>query len=400
MLRQGLASDAQGGPENCPDAASLAAYYERSLTASESAVLDAHLAMCSRCRGHVAALVRSEAPEPERPERSVVWLWDWRVLTPAMAAVAIAIISIGVWEHRHNTAQPVIVAMNRAEKSVPAAPPIGAIASAPANPAAIEATPKQAPSTAPSRRAQPAPRLIAPIAKPAPPPPAPSEAVGADEITAAEATREPAPATGVVAGVPSAQATPPSDQKARSVAQSQNAPVAKTTSPGGSVSSTAELSVVPRASRAPAERHAAPVAAAKQAMPGAVGGLIARPSSTPREITIVSPDFTKSWRITSLGAIEFSNDSGQTWVTQTSVPAGVAVAGSAPSVKVCWVVGRGGFVLRAKNGSEWKQVTPPVAMDLIAIRALDAKHATVTAADGSTYVTKDGGKSWEQQKNP
>lgn len=129
---------------------------------------------------------------------------------------------------------------------------------------------------------------------------------------------------------------------------------------------------------------------------GMLGGSV----PTTRVITILSPDVTKSWRITSLGAIEFSDDSGQTWVTQTALPAGVAVAGSAPSAKVCWVVGRAGIVFRTTNGSKWKQVAPPVALDLTAIRAFDAEHATVTTADGSNYLTKNGGKSWEKQDNP
>ena len=117
-------------------------------------------------------------------------------------------------------------------------------------------------------------------------------------------------------------------------------------------------------------------------------------------VTIPSPDPTKLWRIASSGAIEFSSDSGSTWTAQTAPLPQKVSTGSSPSVKVCWVVGPAGLIYRTVNGSEWKPVPPPVESDLISVSAKDAKHATVTSADGASYLTKDGGKSWHPQQNP
>jgi photosystem II stability/assembly factor-like uncharacterized protein len=71
------------------------------------------------------------------------------------------------------------------------------------------------------------------------------------------------------------------------------------------------------------------------------------------------------------------------------------VSGAAPSPAICWVVGRGGVVLRSTDGATWQRVGLSDAIDLIAIRASDATNATITAADGRMFRTADGGKTWQ-----
>jgi photosystem II stability/assembly factor-like uncharacterized protein len=62
---------------------------------------------------------------------------------------------------------------------------------------------------------------------------------------------------------------------------------------------------------------------------------------------------------------------------------------------VCWIVGAAGTVARSTDGQTWQQVTFPEAIDLSAVRASDAAHALVTATDGRTFATADGGRTWQ-----
>jgi photosystem II stability/assembly factor-like uncharacterized protein len=61
---------------------------------------------------------------------------------------------------------------------------------------------------------------------------------------------------------------------------------------------------------------------------------------------------------------------------------------------VCWLAGRGGVVLVSIDGRSWQRRPVPEPTDLIAVRATDDKTVTVTAADGRTFTTKDGGLTW------
>jgi photosystem II stability/assembly factor-like uncharacterized protein len=47
------------------------------------------------------------------------------------------------------------------------------------------------------------------------------------------------------------------------------------------------------------------------------------------------------------------------------------------------------------DGTEWKQVTPPTAADLVSVQAIDARTATVTAAGGRVFRTADSGQTWK-----
>jgi photosystem II stability/assembly factor-like uncharacterized protein len=100
------------------------------------------------------------------------------------------------------------------------------------------------------------------------------------------------------------------------------------------------------------------------------------------------------WRITTPGSVERSTDGGLTWQRQATGVTTPLVTGAAPSPVICWVVGRGGIVLRSTDGATWQRVGLPDAIDLVAINAADAATATVTAADGRRFSTDDGGTTW------
>lgn len=69
-------------------------------------------------------------------------------------------------------------------------------------------------------------------------------------------------------------------------------------------------------------------------------------------------------------------------------------ARSSPSPDVIWVVGRGGMIMLATDGRTFLRVPFPETVDLTAITATDGRHAIVTVADGRTFQTADGGRTW------
>jgi photosystem II stability/assembly factor-like uncharacterized protein len=83
-----------------------------------------------------------------------------------------------------------------------------------------------------------------------------------------------------------------------------------------------------------------------------------------------------------------------TWQTQsTGIPTALT-AGIAPSPTTCWLVGPGGIIVLSTDGLTWQRVPFREGMDLTSIRASDAVNATVLTADGRTFITTDGGKTW------
>ncbi len=122
-----------------------------------------------------------------------------------------------------------------------------------------------------------------------------------------------------------------------------------------------------------------------------LGGVIPAPPL----IEIVSPDASIRWRIGPAGVVEYSDNAGASW---EATPTGVGtdlIAGASPARTVCWVVGRAGIVLLTTDGRPWQRLMFPLAVDLAAIQATDARTATVTATDGRRFTTVDGGTTWK-----
>jgi cytoskeletal protein RodZ len=114
---------------------------------------------------------------------------------------------------------------------------------------------------------------------------------------------------------------------------------------------------------------------------------------------ILSSDPAVRWRIAG-SAVERSVDGGTTWQRQETGVSVPLTAGSAPSESVCWLVGRSGTVLRSTDGETWALVWFPELVDLVAITASDAQTASATTADGRTFRTADGGRTWILQEVP
>jgi hypothetical protein len=115
---------------------------------------------------------------------------------------------------------------------------------------------------------------------------------------------------------------------------------------------------------------------------------------------ILAPEGKVRWRLLSGGRIERSSNAGVTWLPQNSGVNVELIAGSAPSSAVCWIIGRGGTILRTTDGGEyWNKVVSPMGGDVTGVQAVGAMRATIFDANKiARYVTRDGGVTWETAK--
>jgi photosynthesis system II assembly factor YCF48-like protein len=453
LLRRSLARDA-AAPGDCPDADILAAYYERSLDADEAAGYEQHFAKCTRCREHLAALLRAEtavevsAGQPvtaaaastpraraaspasssaaEKPGHS--WVFGWRWLAPA---AAVLIFAVFVYTRMAPRESKTFLSKNEAAVSKPEAV---------LPPAPSQDLSARAESLQPQRAAEPkppapqkgkaAPTPPAEASPPSPPPPPPRQPSSAGTAQAgagvAAGTRTSSSASsglvggamarsrGTAGGVPAQKQPPDAAAPAReestdsgrpAAAPSARAVVHAAPAPSTPPPTEAKNEAPPLDSSAqqsrvyPAEKKSETPAAAA----GSAGG---ETNSTADSLRVTGSTASVAimdkigplYRITSDGAVERSNDGGATWQPERLKTNSAIVALSAPWGKICWLVGRGGTILLTKNGKSWKKISPPAEIDLVGVTAQDARSATVTAIDGRQFSTEDAGKNWEQSK--
>lgn len=400
-LRQGL----DGSVQNCPDAESLAAYFERALPVEEATRFELHFASCDRCQAQLAAMARMDAAgaAAPRPQTAVARLFDWRWLAPAAAALG----AVALWVVIRGPQAPPITerqVLTAEQRTPPASAPDAAVAppaSAPATtegkaPAALDAGARaQDSKDEASQRAlvdlplepdsvgranvlklEPSPAKPAsePLAAPTEKKAVPAEEIAATRQNAKEAEAQ---AAGQKAELARDEAARPTEQLA--ALQDQAAPgESRRSAPAaaGALSTNA----APVDSKLRAERARA-----------ATGAFSAALASQP---VITAPGDRTFWRIGPAGLIERSTDRGKTWHRQASPVQGDLLAGSAPSANVCWIVGKAGIVLRTSDGQSWQQLGSPTGLDLVLVEATDANRATVTTADGKRYATTDAGRTW------
>ena len=347
LLRQSLGTPQRGGvTDACLDAETLAAWTAGGLAGSALEAVQLHVADCARCQSIAGTLARisSTVPQAEPVPPSRRWLAWFIPLAAAATAVAL-------WF------------------------------AVPGNPGA--------PQTVASR---------APVSE------APTSESFAFRDQPSTATPEPAQAPPAGRQAPESSATGQAPQaavgreRARSNSLDQAAAegsVAKEEAAGRDLAKDKKVDAFqPPAAPAAAAAAAAQAAPANQreradsARPALRAAAVAAPE-------IVSPDPAVRWRI--LGtAVQHSSNGGSTWET---VPVGVTAeltAGVAPSTTVCWLVGRNGVVLLTTDGQTWGRLTFPEITDLSDVRTVDAGGhvATVSTADGRTFVTTDAGVTW------
>jgi len=406
----------------CPDAETLAAYHERSLTPAEVNTWRQHFAACVSCQGILAQLEATDEirvgadqrqdaaavvslPQGLKQRRAAHWRW----LAPAGALAAGLLVWVAVHEKQPaKVIQPAKIEV--AENRPPVPPPVETTATGDLEKGetlarsskATTATDNRAAASGvlQNRKAELAAKIV-----PASPEGAfaKSDRKDADlnTVTQAPVVETESTSVGGVTDASKSRQTEEFPMQRRAVdnlAQLQNtAPKPTGGAPGPGPFPQMEKKSAPASKAA----SAAPPSAAAETLELSAGPRDAAAfrmakSRSPRPVA--APGGKVIWRLGAAGLIELSTDSGLTWTPQTSGTTADLFLGSAPSEQVCWAIGIGGTILRtADGGTHWLSVASPISQNLGLIRASDALHATVwDLSRRHSFQTADGGVTWTQ----
>jgi hypothetical protein len=406
ILAEALSSDARKA--DCPDAETLAAFFERALAPAETVDWRAHFAGCTRCQQALGAMAASD-PNPlaekevarlgelvaaasaplvvaPRP-RTLKWPWyfDPRTLVPLAAA---AVFAGAIW---------LAVRSPRVASPELAVSPVSSTAA----PLVAENKSAPPPTSAPSEYSIARPASQAPAQKAAP--------IAAPPSRPTPAPQQPLTATSDSAGA--AAAAPSAQSQASEQISASQAPVAGTGAQSPSEEADKKVTAA-----APAE-NPAPESSAEQSTIVAAQSNQERLSTLAPSAGLMRPQDkvasagatvaakTNSqvvWRFGDGGRIERSTDGGASWMPQSSPIQTELLAGSAPSETICWLVGRSGAILLSTDGATWVQVPSPKqaeqnaqAPDWSSVKARNARSAIIRSADGRRFSTSDAGKTWQ-----
>ncbi len=342
----------------CPEAGMLAAYADRSLSASERTVLEAHIANCPACMEQLALIAAIDVPEettsfaPAVDFGRLVRRWGW--LVPAATVVLV----VAVWMRtppRQTFEAPVPAADQRAavaqdkelldENAVPpASSAVGGTVHPPARDAESDRVSRRREAAEKALPAAPVPRAEAFAAKVAPAP-APMVALKGDMA--------------------------------------------------GNEAESAQSAARPPAAASDVRQDSAATGSGSVASGGARVGEPAPMRKTARAATLPMAKTTGVRVRATLGRIDRSTDEGRTWTTELSGVDDRIQATACPSSDACWLGADNGAVfVRTAAGTWLRRVVPPPRSPIRRIVALDHDRATVELSDGRRYVTTDGGSTW------
>jgi hypothetical protein len=444
-LRQIPAAD--GAAEDCLDAESLASWVDGSLDGTARAAAEAHASNCARCQSMLAAMVQTLPAAAPAPERSPVRKW-LMMLGPALGAAAAVALWFAVDQRPSDVASRLEQEVASGASASPSADePAKEAAAAPSgerdrvvppqaapveSPAKVLADAKakdaqpQADADALSKRQRTSPDLEAREAgrrlqmgetkkaepqdafaaarpsatQPLAPPPMPA---AAPPVPAAP-TRNAADSRTDQVNAGAIQALPSPNQNQVAINQYELNRVNQSQANQGRGSQATQAS-------AEAQRRAESVGGVAETVTVTAKSPMVQTSASSTNISqlrakdlgiignfVESAQGQARWRIASGRVIERSIDDGKTWSAQHLMPtANLIVAGASPTPSVCWLVGRGGLVLRTTDARVWQTVKFPESVDLINVTAADALVATVTTSDGRFFTTSDGGVTWVKQ---
>jgi hypothetical protein len=400
----------------CPDAETLAAYHERSLTSEEMGAWKQHTAACANCQEILAQLEATDAipvgadegqeaaasaPLQRDPKHSRAVHWRW--FAPAGALAAGLLVWVAVHEKQPaKVTQPAKIEI--AENRAPMAPAPAATAptvergkaenpSSSSRAAAAADTRTAATDKLRNRRAELQGNEVATLSQGAL---AKSDRKDANTEVVAQAPQAATESVSVGDAADALKSKQPDElrmqgRQATNLAQLQPSP-AKPATGGPAALPQAESKMM---------KKAPPEAAAAEALELSSGSREAsafRMAKSRSPQAVPAPGGKVIWRLGMAGLIEQSADGGVTWTPQTSGTTADLFLGSAPSEQVCWVIGNAGTILRTVDGgAHWISVASPISQDLYRIRASDALHATVwDASRRNSFQTDDGGVTWTQ----
>jgi hypothetical protein len=443
-----------GAPDvSCPDAETLAAYHERTLSLEELAHWKEHISGCARCQETLALLEQTNEVATEE--------WESKELVGQTSLAANAMppnassAQVGAEEAQSGLGAGVPaapIALHRRMKvrsSLRWAVPVGALAAgllifvsvregsmrmtssmqttqmaenrqtaAPQPPATMnrvdeaqreERLAEPAQSSADARKKSEGPSVSPPKVAVAPRMPSPNELSGydagaseGDKLAEGERLRlrgleskpdvprpNAAPVPNRAVNRPAAIVAPPPPPPSSSVTTEVTGQAQLEQAPAASGSAKAKESQDARTMT-----QSGTVSSYSAALGRSINSLHEVAANNPRVIS--APDNQHAWRVGPGGIIEATSDAGVAWKLQKS---GVNVdlsGGSAPSETVCWVVGKSGTVLlTTDSGKHWKTLASPFQEDLGGVHAVDAKHAAIwNVGNQKSFETGDGGLTW------
>jgi len=379
-LKRKLQSASPSNAAECPAPEILAAYYDRSLSRSERARVDAHLVACVRCQSMMASMVRADDADRARPpEASRAVFWMTRLLAPvAVVGVVIAIV-IGIRTREQRAPEVIALASPAVSQRLELAERGAAPASEAAPQVEQESTIASAPPPAALGKSL-TPRIATPhhhratdksvASSVANSTPMRTESFSASVSGAAKMTN--APGTGGVG-----ESTRAEQSAGNEIAEEKSEPsLAENSRAQGSTAAAG-------AAQAPSEAARASVSSTFEA------AVTAPPANQ-----ISSPDGSVQWQF-GIGGLIMRSGNSSPWLAMRSGVTTDLLAASAPSNDVCWVVGKSGTIVRTLDGgAHWQLVTPPSRDNFVAIRATDSNNAMVFAANGPRFITHDGGVTW------
>jgi hypothetical protein len=393
LLRARRAQPVEPATAVCPDASQLAAWADGSLSAREAEQLEAHLTTCAHCEAVLAAFANTAPPVPPPFWRR------WAVLVPLAAAAAAAAVWLVVAPGQHVNVVPVPTVARLEAPGLPAGP---------------------APAPTPERRE---------VARPGAPTPAPKESrrstpagTRPSGLTAGDLTADKVDATrakvasdrAAQPNPPPAPAAPPPNFQAAQPRPPSVPPMPAPPPPPPAATVVAESPLIDTKKTATLAEFTSPVFefdsaavvtgggdASSQGLAGGGGGRGARAGrggaggAAAAQAVPATPAGPTRWRILTSGAVERSVGDGSPWSPVAIDPAVRLTSGVAPSPTTCWLVGRAGAVLVSKDAVHFVRMDIPQPLDLVSVTA-SAIAVTVTAADGSTFTTLDGGLTWRK----
>ena len=335
--------------DSCLDSETLAAWADGGLSGPAREAAQSHVADCARCQALVGTLARINTVIP--PAQSEQAARGWLRWIAPLAATAAALAAVALW-----VAVPRDAGAPRQAKEEARAPVAGPSVSG---------------------------TMVGRVAEQT------AEGRGANE---SRSQAEPSAAVGGVAGINGVTGAARADVAADNQLGAQAPELRKD-------ADRLEAAIAQQPLRSNAPAAAPPPVAPPAALLRDNAAASARPTFRAADaagVEIVSPDPAVRWRIAG-STIERSTNGGSTWQEVATGFTGQLTAGAAPSPSVCWLVGRGGFMLLATvttSGVSWRRVAFPEPTDLSAVRATDARTVSVTSVDGRTFSTTDGGATW------
>jgi Photosynthesis system II assembly factor YCF48 len=442
MLRRGLAAEAgAAGGNDCPDSEILAAYFDHSLDADETARYDLHFSRCATCRLQLAAMARaSDGSGDVKVGGGWNWLIGARWLAPVAATFAVLILVAGIVVHMRRrdlandlamSGPPGPVAQIAGDTAASSDHNSAETSGAPDEPIATPARPVNKTTHSDRRSSSSASKMKASeetyrqalamasrkkeIEEQQAPKLQSNPVTSETSSLSARETMQPGITYNAARGAvparaknsdPNAQKSPAeqtysievqSDETQKSDANEKqlHARASAKSSPGhaganaGSVTpivplTSSDSATAPSAAPAPAAAATPPPTATLSAkVPGNDAAAWrartqqAMLSSNLAGIEIATPDAKVLWIVSDSGVVARSDDDGATWKYEKLPNDDHFVASSAPTTKICWLVGERGTILRTVDGKTWASVSSPKEANYVGFSRVEAKNESI-----------------------